>query len=194
METTSDAICVYGASSPDIPEIYLREARAAGRAIAFAGRSLVCGGGKSGVMAAAIEGAAMAGGTTVGILPQFMLDRQWQHPLLSEVVATPDMHRRKEEMARRSYGVIAFPGGCGTLEELLEIITWRQLGLFHGNVVIANIDGYYDPLLQMLDRTIRQHFMHPDHTSLWSIASTGTEAVELALRPTPRRTFTQKIR
>lgn len=189
-----DAICVYGASSPDIAPAYLDAAYRAGQAIAEAGCALVCGGGKSGVMAAAIDGAADAGGVTIGILPQFMLDRHWEHPRLSEVVATPDMHQRKEAMAKRSRGVIAFPGGCGTLEELLEIVTWRQLGLYDGNIVIANINDYYQPLLQMLRRTIDQNFMHPDHATLWSVAATGEEAVAQALLPVEHRTFTQKIR
>lgn len=194
MKTDKQAICIYGASSNDIDHVYKESAREAGRLIALAGRTLVCGGGKAGVMAAAIEGASAAGGVTIGVLPAFMVERGWQHPDLTHMECAADMHARKERMAALCSAAIAFPGGCGTLEELLEIITWRQLGLFDGNVVIANINGYYDPLIQMLERTIEQAFMHPDHATLWRVATSATEAVEMALAPCDHRSFTQKIK
>ena len=91
------------------------------------------------------------------------------------------MHRRKQTMASMSRAVIALPGGIGTLEELLEIITWRQLGLYNGNITILNTAGYYDPLIAMLERTIDQHFMRQGSHNLWHLASTPEEAVEKSL-------------
>lgn len=187
-------VTIYGASSPKIATGYLEAARQAGELLARAGATLVCGGGRTGIMAAAIEGAVGAGGTAVGVLPEFMVERSWQHQALTRMEVTPDMHTRKELMARMSSAVIAMPGGVGTLEELLEIITWRQLGLYQGNVVILNVDGYFDPLLAMLERSIEQHFMNPDHASLWMVADTPAVAVGLALdTPVQQRPFTQKI-
>lgn len=189
------AVTVYGASSPSIDPRYIDDARAVGDLLARRGVTLVSGGGRTGLMAAAIEGATEAGGHTIGVLPRFMLDRAWQHPALSDVIDTPDMHSRKQRMAALSTAVIALPGGVGTLEELLEIITWRQLGLYHGNIVILNTLDYYAPLLRMLRRTISRHFMNPDHATLWAVARTPAEAVTLALdTPPAARPYTQKIR
>ncbi|MCM1449897.1 MAG: TIGR00730 family Rossman fold protein [Clostridiales bacterium] len=186
-------VTIYGASSARIDHVYLDAARQAGYLLASKGIDVVCGGGRSGVMGEAIDGALEAGGAAIGVLPQFMVENGWQHPGLTRMVITPDMHSRKKTMASMSMGAIAMPGGVGTLEELLEIITWRQLGLYHGNVVILNINGYYDPLLEMLGRTIEQHFMNPDHASLWSVATTVAEAVEQVTTPAVNETYSQKL-
>lgn len=193
IENIKDAIVVYGASSEDIVDCFKNDAREVGRLIALSGHPLVCGGGKAGLMKAAIEGAQSAGGETIGVLPQFMVDNNWQHPGLSRMISTPDMHARKHAMASMSVAAIACPGGCGTFEELLEIITWRQLNLYRGQVVILNTDSYYDPLVEMFNRAMERGFMHPDHRQLFHVASTPREAVEAALAPVPAHLFTQKI-
>lgn len=173
------AICVYGASNDDIAACYKDAARELGRLVALSGSTLVSGGGRGGLMAAAIEGAVEAGGVAVGVLPGFMVERGWQHPSLSRMITTPDMHSRKRTMADLAGGIVAMPGGVGTLEELMEIITWRQLGLFAGRVVILNTGGYYNPLLEMLDQCTRLGFMRPGSDSLWHVASTPSEAIKL---------------
>ena len=187
------AIVVYGASSEDIKQEYKDAARETGKVIAEAGCALVCGGGRQGLMKAAIDGALDAGGEAIGVLPQFMIDNNWQHPGLTRMIATASMHERKHTMAMMAVAAIACPGGCGTFEELLEIITWRQLNLYRGQVVILNTDGYYDPMLQMFDRAIEQGFMHADHKRLFTVATTAAEAVAAALQPVDPRTFSQKI-
>ena len=187
------AIVVYGASSEDIKQEYKAAARETGKLIAEAGCALVCGGGRQGLMKAAIDGALDAGGEAIGVLPQFMIDNNWQHPGLTRMIATASMHERKHTMAMMAVAAIACPGGCGTFEELLEIITWRQLNLYRGQVVILNTDGYYDPMLQMFDRAIEQGFMHADHKRLFTVATTAAEAVAAALQPVDPRTFSQKI-
>lgn len=171
------AVCVYGASSEKIAEAYKEAAYRCGAAIARSGHPLVCGGGRQGLMRCAIEGALSEGGTAIGVLPQFMVERSWQHPALTRMIATEGMHERKRTMAELSMGVVACPGGCGTLEELLEIITWRQLNLWSGPIVILNVDGYYDPLVEMLQRTIDQGFRRSDREALWSVATDAEEAV-----------------
>ena len=94
------------------------------------------------------------------------------------------MHERKQKMANLSDGIIALPGGCGTLEELLEIITWKQLGLYLNPIIILNINGFFDPLFQMLERAIEENFMRQQHGDIWKVAQTSEEAVEL-LQTTP---------
>ncbi|MCM1292441.1 MAG: TIGR00730 family Rossman fold protein [Bacteroides sp.] len=187
------AIVVYGASSEQINPKYKEDTFRLGQEIARRGLALICGGGKAGLMKAAIDGATDQGGHTIGVLPEFMVANNWQHPQLTEMISTPDMHTRKRTMAAMSMAAIACPGGCGTFEELMEIITWRQLNLYRGQVVILNTLGYYDPLLQMLGKGIEQGFMRPDHTRLWYVATTPEEAVEMALEPVDPALFTQKI-
>ena len=89
------------------------------------------------------------------------------------------MHERKHLMAEMSDGVIALPGGCGTLEELLEIITWKQLGLYLKPIVVLNADGYFNPLLEMLQKAIDENFMRPEHGNIWVVAHTPEEAIQL---------------
>jgi uncharacterized protein (TIGR00730 family) len=89
------------------------------------------------------------------------------------------MHERKQLMAKMSDGVIALPGGCGTMEELMEIITWKQLGLFLKPIIILNIDGFYDPLLCMFQKAIDTHFMRPEHGAIWQVAQTPEEAIDM---------------
>ncbi len=187
------AVVVYGASSENIKQIYKDEVFEVGRLIAGHGHAVVCGGGRQGLMRAAIDGALSVGGEAIGVLPQFMVANAWQHPQLSRMIEVPDMHVRKQTMAGMSMAAIACPGGCGTFEELTELITWRQLGLYHGNIVILNIEGYYDSLIAQFDRAIAEGFMHEDHRSLFCVATTADEAVRLALGPVEPIRFSQKI-
>lgn len=176
-------VCIYGASNENIDIRFKEDALETGRRVAEAGVPLVSGGGKAGLMRCAIDGADGAGGITIGVLPQFMVERGWQHPCLSEMVVTADMHERKATMASLSRAAIALPGGCGTLEELLEIITWRKLGLFGGRVVILNTLGFYNPLLQQLQACIDRKFMYESHSRLWEVADTPAQAVAMAMDP-----------
>lgn len=190
---STKTICIYGASSENIAEEYKDAAFECGQLIAAAGADLVCGGGKAGLMRCAIDGVLSCGGRAVGVLPEFMVRNEWQHPQLSEMLVASDMHSRKKSMATMSTGVIALPGGVGTLEELLEIITWRKLNIYSGQIVILNIGGFFDPLLQMLERTVEQGFMHPSHRMLWRMASTPAQAVSMSLVPDSHGPFDQTI-
>lgn len=186
-------VTVYCASSSKIASVYFDAAHDLGRALAEAGLTVITGGGRAGLMATVIDAALEAGGETIGVIPGFMVERRWHHPRLSSMKVTESMHERKATMASLSRAAIALPGGCGTFEELLEIITWKQLGLYPGHVVIFNVDGYYDPLLAMLERSIEQHFMNEDHRSLFHVVTTVEEAVEIALCEIHHSQFTQKI-
>lgn len=172
-------ITVYGASSGQIPEAYINDAQQLGIAIAQSDHTLINGAGRMGLMAAAAEGCMNAGGRAIGIIPEFMILRHWQHTRMTQLIVTKDMHDRKEQMASMSDACIALAGGVGTLEELLEIITWKQLGIYDRPIVILNTKGFYNPLLQQLERAINENFMRPMHNNLWHIAHTPEEAVRL---------------
>ena len=174
-----ETIVVYGASSAEAEQVFVEAAYELGGLIAKAGKRLVSGAGSTGLMAAVENGALDAGGVSIGIIPQFMVDNGWLHQGLTEVKVTATMHERKDMMAKMADAVVALPGGTGTFEELFEIITWKMLGLFVKPIIILNTDHYYDPLLEMLDRTAERHFMNPVFKKLWAVAETPQEALNL---------------
>lgn len=173
-----NGVAVYCASSGRVDRKYIEVAITTGRLIAEAGLTLVNGGGVMGLMAATIEGCIEAGGTATGVLPQFMIDKGWAHPGLTTRLSTPTMHVRKATMAELSVAAIALPGGIGTLDELAEIMTWHQLGLFQGPVIIVNTDGFYDPLLQMFHKMNDERFMRDDIIPA-HVVTTPAEAIEI---------------
>ena len=178
MESNNRYICVYGASSDNIADEYKNAAYHLGKALAEKGWNCINGAGAAGVMRAVSDGFLDAGAKAVGIIPQFMVDNGWHYSRLSEIIATPDMHQRKQMMAQRSQCSIAMPGGCGTLEELLEIITWKQLSLYNKPIVIFNINGFFDSILQQLEHCIAQQFMKPTHKHLWLTANSVQQIVD----------------
>ena len=172
-------VCVFCASSADIDERYLLAARELGQRLAEGGWRCVNGGGAVGLMGAVTDGTLEAGGEVTGVIPKFMVDNGWCYDRLEDVIITPDMHQRKQMMSEMADAVIALPGGVGTFEELLETLTWRQLGLVKVPVIILNTLGYYDALLTMLDHAIDEGFMKSSHAALWQVASTPAEAIAL---------------
>ena len=180
-----EKICVYCASSNKIAPIYGEVAYELGKLLADEEITLITGAGSLGLMCKVQDGALDNGGKAIGVIPQFMVDQGWHHTGLSELHITNDMHERKQMMANLSDAVIALPGGCGTIEELSEIITWKQLGLYLNPIVILNINGYYDHFIAQLERALEEHFMGEIHRNIWSVATTPTEAVEI-IRNTPR--------
>lgn len=177
------SVCVYCASSTRISPIYFEIAEKLGRLLALNHINLVNGAGCVGLMAEISNAVLKAGGTVTGVIPRFMVENGWHHQELTLLVVTETMHERKQLMAEMSDGVIALPGGCGTMEELLEIITWKQLGLYLKPIVILNIDGYYNPLLDMLKNAVDQNFMRPEHQNIWQVAETAEEAIEFLFTP-----------
>ena len=172
-------VCVYSASSTKIAPVYFAVAEELGLLLASKGINLINGAGSIGLMAATSNAALASGGTVTGVIPQFMVEQGWHHTGLTQLIETETMHERKRLMADMSDGVIALPGGCGTLEELLEIITWKQLGLYLKPIVVLNVDGYFNPLLEMLQKAIDENFMRPEHGNIWVVAHTPEEAVQL---------------
>ena len=176
---TLSSVCVYGASSTRIDKVYYDDAGELGTLLGQRGLRVINGAGNMGLMAAVSDAALKAGGTVTGVIPCFMVEQGWHHTGLTELIEVESMHERKQTMARLSDAVIALPGGCGTLEELLEIITWKQLGLYLNPIVLLNTKGYYDSLLQLFDHAVDEHFMGQRHKELWRVAQTPQEAVDL---------------
>jgi uncharacterized protein (TIGR00730 family) len=175
------SVCVYCASSTQIDEKYFRAAEELGTLIAQHGLRLITGAGRQGLMKTVQDAALAAGGEAVGVIPAFMVKEGWHHTGLTELIETASMHERKQTMANLSDGVIALPGGCGTMEELLEIITWKQLGLYVNPIIILNVDGFYDHLLAQLTKAVEENFMRSIHADIWGVATTPEEAIELLL-------------
>ena len=179
------SICVYSASSTKIDQVYFDAAAELGKQLAQHDIRLINGAGSIGLMSAVADAMLANGGEVTGVIPSFMIEQNWHHKGLTKLVEVDSMHERKQLMAELSDAVIALPGGCGTLEELLEIITWKQLGLYLNPIVILNINGFFDPLLQMLDKAIDQNFMRVEHGDIWKVASSPAEALDLIFT-TPR--------
>lgn len=173
------SVCVYSASSTKIDPVYFDTAYELGTLLGQQHIRLINGAGNMGLMSAVSDAVLAAGGEVTGVIPRFMVEQGWHHTGLTRLVEVESMHERKKMMADLSDAVIALPGGCGTLEELLEIITWKQLGLYLNPVVILNVKGYFDPLLAMLQRAVEENFMRTQHGSIWHVAKTVREAVEL---------------
>ena len=174
-----NSVCVYSASSTKIDEVYFNAARQLGQLLAKRRIRLINGAGSIGLMRSVADAVLENGGEVTGVIPKFMVEQGWHHTGLSKLVEVESMHERKQLMADLSDAVIALPSGCGTLEELLEIITWKQLGLYLNPIVILNTNGFFDPLLDMLTRAIDENFMRRQHGEIWHVATTPEEAVEL---------------
>ena len=181
MEPSLKQICVYAASSADVAPVYLQAAQALGRQMAAEGVALVYGGGGTGLMGAVADAVLAGGGQVTGIMPHFMRELEWAHSAVADMRFVADMHERKRSFLLGTDAVVALPGGCGTLEELLEVITWRRLGLFAKPIVIVNTAGYYAPLLQMLNLAMAERFMPEAARAIWHVVD-QPEQVLPALR------------
>jgi uncharacterized protein (TIGR00730 family) len=176
MNTTNEsqarqAVCVYCASSRTAHPEYREVAFRLGAVLAGHGLEIVYGGGARGSMGALADGALSKGGRVIGVLPKFMADLEWGHPGLTELQLVEDMRVRKHMMLTRSQAAIALPGGCGTLEELLEAITLKRLGLYVNPILLVNTRGFFDPLLELLARAIEERFMDERHARMWEVVA-----------------------
>jgi uncharacterized protein (TIGR00730 family) len=155
-------ICVYCGSGPGTNPRFIEAAIALGRALAENGIRLVYGGGSIGLMGAVATSVLDHGGTVTGIIPDFLTSRESALTRVQELIVTPDMHERKRLMFERSDAFVALPGGIGTLEELVEQLTWQQLGRHAKPVLLANIDGFWEPLLSLLAHMRATEFIRPN--------------------------------
>lgn len=156
-------VVVFCASSEGNSAEYLESAREVGEVLAAKNLTTIYGGGKVGLMGACADGALSKGGRVVGIIPDFMTPREIAHQGVSELVVVGSMHERKLQMHERSDAVLTLPGGFGTFEELFEILTWIQLGLYQKPVGILNVNGYYDALEKQLDHMVNEGLLKENH-------------------------------
>ncbi len=178
------AVCVYCASSRSAHPEYRAAARRLGEVLAQQGIGIVYGGGAVGSMGALADGALGMGGRVIGILPRFMADLEWGHRGLTDLQLVEDLRTRKHMMLTLSQAAIALPGGSGTLEELLEAITLKRLGLYLNPIVLVNTRGFFSPLLELLGRAVDEHFMDRRHLLMWQVVAMPEE-VPAALATAP---------
>ncbi len=169
--TNPSSICVYCASAIDVAQPYRDAAVQLGRTLGEHGIDTVYGGGRNGLMGLVADAALAAGGRVVGIIPQSIAALEVGHLSLSELVTVETMHQRKLMMAERADGFVVLPGGLGTLDEALEMLAWKQLGLHDKPIVILNIAGYWDPLLAMLARAVDENFIYERQRALFRTVS-----------------------
>ena len=177
MSMEKNNICIFGASSNMIAPAYTEAAFEVGRLIALSGRGMVFGAGTSGLMGAAARGCYSERGRIIGVIPEKLNKPGVYFEGCTERIETPTMHERKAAMEGMSSGFIALPGGFGTIEELMEVVTLKQLGYIDPAIVILNTDGYFDPLIAQLEKCFAEGFAHRDYECLYRVAYTPEEAV-----------------
>lgn len=171
-------VCVYCASSAKIDQRYLDATDTLAEVLVNHQITVVFGGGSTGLMGQLADSVLHRGGRIIGIMPQFMQEVEWAHKGVKEFHFVGDMHERKKRFLDGTDALITLPGGCGTLEELLEAITLKRLGLFTKPIIIINVHHYYDPLIEMLDRCVEEHFMSAQHRTMWTVIENPAEVVE----------------
>ena len=183
-------LCVYCGTSQRGRESHREAAVSLGAIMAESGIRLVFGGGRVGLMGLIADSVLASGGEVVGIIPRFLDQVEVGHNEVTELIVTENMHDRKAKMAQMSDGFVILPGGLGTLDETFEILTWKQLGLHDKPVVIVDVDGYWKPLLDLVDHMIAKNYARPENRGLFRVVA-GVEDVLPALEAMPA--FTHEV-
>ena len=180
-------VCVYAGSNPGNDPAFADAARTLATTLAERGIGVVYGGGKVGLMGVIADSALAAGGEVIGVMPQALIDREIGHRGVTELQVVDSMHERKARMAELADAFIAVPGGIGTLEELIEVYTWSQLGIHDNGCGILNVNGYYDGLIAFLDHAVISGFLRPQHRDVLVVADDPAELLDrLAAFERPR--------
>ncbi|HLN56804.1 MAG TPA: TIGR00730 family Rossman fold protein [Bacteroidales bacterium] len=170
-------VCIFASSSSKISNDYAEAASRLGVLLAEAGISVVYGGGGIGLMKNVADAIIANHGRITGVIPGFMMEAGWDHAGVTDMIVTNDMGERKKQMFALADAVVALPGGIGTLEELTEAITLKQLGLFKGPIIMLNTLGFYNPLIEFLDHMISGNFLRLEHKGIWEIASRPEDVI-----------------
>lgn len=186
-------ITIYCASSSKLRPSYVEAAAELGRLIAQRGHTLINGAGTMGLMGASTDACIAEGGKTIGIIPQFMVDEGWEHRGMSELIVTRDMHERKARLTEMADAIVVLPGGLGTLDELFDAVTLKQLGVFLKPIVILNTDGFYDRLLEHIQYAMDEQMLRIEHADAWRVARTPEEALNLCESTPEFRSDIRKI-
>ena len=175
------SVCVYCGSGPGKEPVYAESAKALGKSLADAGLRLIYGGGSLGLMGIVARSVLESGGKVTGIIPQFLSDRERMLKDVDDLIVTQDMHERKMLMFDRADAFVALPGGVGTLEELVEMMTWAQLGQHRKPIVIANIAEFWEPLLTLFDHMREEKFIRAELEVRYKVAYHVSNIVPLIL-------------
>jgi uncharacterized protein (TIGR00730 family) len=172
-------VCIFASSSSRINKEYASAASGLGLLLATAGMDVVFGGGGIGLMGKLADAVLENGGRITGVIPSFMKDEGWDHSAVSKMIVTADMAERKKQMFAMANAIVALPGGVGTLEELTEAMTLKQLGLYRGPIIILNTLNFYKSFIEFLEHMVSGHFLRSEHKGMWEIASTAEEVMIL---------------
>lgn len=173
------SICIFCASSTQVPQIYHNEAEALARELVNRQYKIVYGAGSVGLMGTVAQTAGLMKGYVKGVIPQFMVDMEWANQKIDELVVVEDMHERKKLMIAHVDAVIALAGGIGTLDELLEVITLKQLGQFTKPIIIVNTNHFFDPLIAQIDKMIEEGFMRVSNRLLFIVTQSIEEVMSV---------------
>ncbi|MDH5642699.1 MAG: TIGR00730 family Rossman fold protein [Gemmatimonadota bacterium] len=163
------SVCVFCGSNPGKSPVFLEAAHEVGSSLAKRGIRVVYGAGGTGMMGALADGALDAGGEVVGIMPEFLVEQERARDELTELRTVSSLDQRKGMMMKLADGFLSLPGGFGTFDELFEVVTWRQLEVHLKPCAILNVEGYFDPLIAMLDRAVAEELLRPQHRALLMI-------------------------
>jgi uncharacterized protein (TIGR00730 family) len=166
------SVCVFCGSQYGADPVHRRVATQFGEALAGAGLAVIYGGGHVGLMGAVADSAMAAGGQVIGLIPTRLLEREVGHRAITELITTPDMFERKRQMIDRADAFVILPGGLGTLDELLEVVTLRQLGYHDKPIILVNLGGYWDPFIALVDQIVRHKFALPGARTLYRVVDT----------------------
>jgi uncharacterized protein (TIGR00730 family) len=172
-------VCIFASSSSRINSEYYDAASELGVLLSRAGTEVVFGGGGIGLMGKLADTIIENNGIITGVIPSFMKDQGWDHSEVNEMIITSDMGERKRQMFAMADAIVALPGGVGTLEELTEAITLKQLGLFRGPVIILNTRNFYKSLIDFFEHMVSEYFLRYEHQAIWEIAGTPEEVMAL---------------
>jgi uncharacterized protein (TIGR00730 family) len=178
-------VCVFCASSRQTDKTYLEAAYRLGVIFARESITVMYGGGAVGLMGELANGVLAEGGTVIGVIPQFMYELEWGHEGITELKIVNDMHERKKLVMENSDAIIALPGGCGTFEELFEALTMKRLGFYLNPIILVNVNGFYDPLIEQLKHCINEKFMDARHQDMWSVINNLDEVMN-AIKNAPK--------
>lgn len=178
-------VCVYCASSDKIDPRYFEATETVARALVKNNTTVVYGGGATGLMGKLADTILAEKGRIIGIMPHFMKEVEFHHKDVNEFIFTADMHERKKQFMVGVDALITLPGGCGTFEELMEAITLKRLGIFTKPIVILNLDGYYDKLLDMMETAISEGFMREQHRDIWTVFDKPEQVLEAIHKAKP---------
>lgn len=172
-----EKVTVFCASSPKVDPIFMNEASLLAEELVKANYEIVYGGGAVGLMGVLADKALELDGQVTGVIPHFMVEVEWEHKHVQNMIHVEDMAERKKLLVKDTSAIVVLAGGTGTLEELFEILSLKKLGQFKQPIIIVNTKGYYNPLIEMLETMVNENFMNPEHAKMWQVVNSAQEVI-----------------